>query len=607
MAIFDYKGQDGRQLLSDAYALTAYTSASAATFRLSEIAGAVVPNIVQTGSPPPGWRNLAPSELGLSNNHLDITGSYMGEGPTFDGLLSSQAKVLGKFDANGNLTGLSFNIVATSFLTDIIDYIPMFDRSYIHAFDYLLNAIKDYAIAHGLSGEDIIITGYSEGAGVANGMYSHKDDSWGGFFSDSTYLGGASPVISDGEGIYNFGFENDIVHRIAGTSDNWVDGAIGALGDNDENYLSTTDNIVLFDDVYASPLWPYGPANILNPMGWVAHVEGALFNPIELIGNSTFYNYIERDSTIILSHLSDLTRPFTWVSDKATSTSDHFGTPAFLLGSQKADKLQDGRSDDLLDGFAGNDQFRLSTGTDAVAGGSGTDKVYVLGSASNYEAIRTSDGTLFLYDTTGTNGLKELTGVEEVVFSGAIHGFLDSGTYNVTSNRLDGFLWNDIAYSSALQGTAGNNTLTGGSGRDRMFGLDGNDQLRAGGGNDLVHGGNGADTLFGEAGNDALYGGVGNDTLNGGIGHDTLSGGVGSDRFVFTDTAFGRDVISDFDIHENGDDMLGFSSAVFSSVQAILNAAVQVGDDTIIRAGSNSVTLTGVDRADLFASDLYII
>ena len=608
MAIFDYKGRDARELINEAYGLTAYTSGQAFTVGLFDELGALVPSVITTSTPPEGWRELTPEELGLDDSRLDISGSFVGEGPTFDGLLSSQAKVLGKFDENGNLTKVSFNIAATSFpfITDIIDYIPMFDNSYIHSFDYLLEALRDHSINNGLTGEDVIVTGYSLGAGVANGMFQLKDEDWDGFYANSDYITAASPKISDSEGIYNIGFENDVVFRTGGKADNWIDGAISALDGNDTPYGSTTDNIVLFDDTYSTPLWPYVQFSILNPAGWVAHVEGALFNPVQRIMDSTFYDYIERDSTIVLSHLSDLTRPFVWVEDKNTATSDHFGTPAFLLGGSKSDKLSDGRSDDFLDGFAGDDEFRLSTGTDVVAGGEGRDKAAVLGNAGDYEAMRTSDGTLYLYDTTGKYGLKELSSVEQVVFAGSVHGILDS-TYTVTPTKLDGFLWNDLSYSSVRQGGGGDDALTGTGARDRLFGLDGNDQLRAGAGNDLVAGGDGNDVLLGEAGNDALYGGVGNDLLNGGAGYDVLTGGVGSDQFVFTGSLFGQDRITDFDIHENGQDTIGFSADLFSSVEAILNAATQVGSDTVIAAGSSRVTLVGLDRTQLTADDLFIV
>lgn len=606
MPIFDYKGQDGRELLSDAWVLHSYTAGTAAFGALYGLVGAAVPDIIQNEKPPEGWRALTAEELGLSQDHVDITGSFKGEGPVFNGALAAQAHVFGKFDENGNLTKVSFSIAATSFATDILEYPAMFDNSYIHGFDYLLNAVKDYTTDHGLTGSDVLVNGYSEGAGVANGMYAQKDTAWGGFFADSDYVTGATPKITDSAGIYNFGFENDVVHRLGGTSNNFIDGALSALDGNDAEYLSTTDNIVLFDDVYSTSLWPYLQFSVLNPLNWVAHIEAVLINPIEWIGGSTFYEYIEKDSTILLNYLSDLTRPFTWMQDKDTATSSHFGTPAFLLGGTKDDKIADGRSDDFVDGFAGNDQVRLTTGTDLVAGGAGTDRVSVLGSASDYEAVRTSDGTLFLFDTTGKYGLKELTGVEKVEFSGSSHGDLAdllNATYDFSGSRLDGPFFLNKSYSSFREGTAQADSLGGTSARDRLFGLDGNDQLSGAGGNDLLHGGDGNDTLNGGDGKDALYGGAHNDVLNGGKGDDFLSGGVGSDQFVFSQD-FGRDVISDFNVHENGQDTLVFSSQVFSSVQAILNSAVQRGNDTVITSGQNSVTLTGFDRIDLTANQL---
>lgn len=185
-----------------------------------------------------------------------------------------------------------------------------------------------------------------------------------------------SPKSSNSEGIFNFGFENDVVHRLIGQETNVGSAIIDALKGSDASYTSTTDNIVLFDTIYALPTWPNGPFSIANLSGWAAHLEGIFINPIQRIGQSTFYDHIERDSTVIISNLDPISRSFTWVSDKATATSNHFGTPAFLLGTDSGRQTaRRRRSDDFWTGPAATTASRVSTGTDIVSGGDGNDKV----------------------------------------------------------------------------------------------------------------------------------------------------------------------------------------------------------------------------------------
>lgn len=619
MAIFDYKGQDARKLISDAWVLASYTSGSATVGDLFKIPGLVLDGN-NNFSPPKGWRELSASELNVDKSHVDLTGSFKGENT-----LGAQAKVFGQYDDSGQLIKMAFSIAGTNSLTDVLFYPAMIDNSYIRTFDYLLDSIKNYASDRALGGKDVLVTGYSLGGGVVDNMYLARETLADGFFKDSDYFGMESPKINDGPGVFNFGFENDVVHRIVGGETDLGSAIIGALGGSDANYASSTDNIVLFDTIYALPTWPNGPFSIANLSGWAAHIEGLFINPIERIGQSTFYQYIERDSTIIISNLDPISRGFTWVTDKQTATSNHFGTPAFLLGTDSADKLQDGTGDDFLDGFAGNDSFRVSQGTDVVAGGAGDDKVFLKGTVDTYEAIRLNDGTLFLNDTTGRYGLKELHGVEHVEFEsgltnsvsqlpliggffGGVGEVLTSG-FTVTSGKLDyeGLFGRDKAYSTALQGSQLADTLKGGSGRDLIFGMDGNDRLEGGAGNDLLHGGNGNDTLLGGSGVDQLYGGAGNDVLIGGQGNDLLSGGVGSDLFVFDQAGFGNDRISDFNLHQNGLDLLVFSKSLFASTAAVFGASSQVGADTLIQSGDSSVTLVGFSAANLSADMISLV
>lgn len=619
MAMFDYKGQDARGLISDAWNLATYTSGVATVGALYNLPGLVLGE-GNTFALPKGWREIGANELKVDKSYIDLTGSFTGEN-----VFGSQARVFGQYDDSDQLLKIGFSIAGTNSPVDLLGWPAMIDNSYIRGYDYLLDSIKNYAIDHNLSDKDVLVTGYSQGGSVTNSMYLGKETLADGFFKDSDYFGMESPKSSNSEGIFNFGFENDVVHRLIGQETNVGSAIIDALKGSDASYTSTTDNIVLFDTIYALPTWPNGPFSIANLSGWAAHLEGIFINPIQRIGQSTFYDHIERDSTVIISNLDPISRSFTWVSDKATATSNHFGTPAFLLGTDSADKLQDGRSDDFLDGFNGSDSFRVSTGTDIVSGGDGNDKVFLKGAASSYEAVKLSDGTLFLNDTSGQYGLKELHGVEHVEFETGLASALGqlpviggifssigqalTPAYTVTSGKLDfeGLFGADKAYSRAVEGSQLDDILKGTVARDLIFGQGGNDRLEGGAGNDLLHGGDGNDTLLGGTENDALYGGSGNDILIGGLGNDQLSGGVGSDLFMFNQRGFGQDRISDFNIHQNGNDLLVFSKSLFATTDAVLGATTQNGSDSIILAGDSSVTLVGFSAAQLSADMISLV
>lgn len=605
MPIFDYKGEDGRDLLATAWSLASYTGVQSfgaepalplANPLLNIVAGTNV-------QPPAGWREVSAAELGLSADKIDLQGFFKGDGPTIDGFFTSQAKVWVREDAGGQPAQISIVFAPTNNPLDVIDYPSMINGDYVHSLDYLMDAVEDYGTAKGLEGGDVIVTGYSLGAGAVNNMFAARETSWNGFYADSDYIAGAVPVIVDEPGIINIGFENDVVHRVAGNSTAFQDAIDDALLPKDPKFGSSVDNLILFDDAYASPLWPYGVFSIANLTGWIAHIEGVFTNPVTRIGNSTFYSYIEQDSVILLSNLSNLTRAVTWVQDRDTPTSDHFGDPAFILGTDYLDKLADGASDDFLDGFGGNDRFRVTTGTDVVAGGLGTDTLEVKGAAARFDAFHLSDGTLFLFDTGNLYGLKEATGVERVTFSDRPGTWFGVGDKGLTSSTGLSF----IAYDKATEGSAGKDTVTGGAGADPIFGLGGADKLYGGAGDDLVHGGDGNDYVYGDAGSDYLYGGAGADRLYGGLGNDSLTGGVGSDLFCFNSGSFGHDRVTDFNIHENGHDQLLFLKSRFATVEAVLAAAHADGENVVIEAGAgNSVTLVGIALADLTAADIVL-
>lgn len=188
------------------------------------------------------------------------------------------------------------------------------------------------------------------------------------------------------------------------------------------------------------------------------------------------------------------------------------------------------------------------------------------------------------------------------------------------NDTLDGGAGDDTLYgqggNDTIKGGTGNDKLDGGLGDDTLYGQDGNDTLSGGAGIDKLYGGNGNDkllggagndTLNGDAGNDTLNGGAGNDTLIGGIGNDTLIGGAGKDTFIFK-AGSGVDKVLDFDAGAStAGDILQLDKSVLSSFNAVKAAAVDTVDGVLIKFGTGSILLEGVEKADLHANDFFFV
>lgn len=109
-------------------------------------------------------------------------------------------------------------------------------------------------------------------------------------------------------------------------------------------------------------------------------------------------------------------------------------------------------------------------------------------------------------------------------------------------------------------------------------------------------GGSERDLLWGNEVANMLDGGAGDDVLRGFEGDDTLIGGAGSDAFVFAG-GDGDDTVADF---EDGLDLIDLSAtgAAFGDLNVTQNGA-----DTVIDYGAGTITLAGIDAANISASD----
>ncbi len=115
----------------------------------------------------------------------------------------------------------------------------------------------------------------------------------------------------------NIGYENDPVFRA-------LDGTTfssGSLGKHDGAHESTTDNIVNFNDYYASTAQNLVPFSIVNPLSWSAHGSLGYADGLNRVIDSKFYNLTHKDSTLIVSNLEESSRGKTWVEDLGAAAS----------------------------------------------------------------------------------------------------------------------------------------------------------------------------------------------------------------------------------------------------------------------------------------------
>jgi Ca2+-binding RTX toxin-like protein len=238
--------------------------------------------------------------------------------------------------------------------------------------------------------------------------------------------------------------------------------------------------------------------------------------------------------------------------------------------------------------LGGNDYVQGSSGDDIILGGKGIDTLY--GGDGN-DRIEAGGGygsfvSELLYGGNGDDTLIGSNGVDR------LEG--DAGDDLLRGRGGDDVL-NGGGGQDILRGQTGNDVLSGGSGADHLKGGEGDDILQGGANGDRLNGNDGDDRVVGGGGNDKMYGGDGTDDLSGGAGKDTISGGLGddvmeggngADKFVFRETGFGEDIITDF---EDGVDRLVVSAGVAASFADV--TLTVVGDDVIVSMGGGEVLI----------------
>ncbi|WP_202210778.1 polyurethanase [Pseudomonas paraversuta] len=527
-----------------------------------------------------GWSPISAQQLGYAGK-VDQRGTFFGEKPGYD---SAQVEILGKYDADGQLTAIGIGFRGTSgpreslisdsigdAISDLLAAIGPADyaKNYTgNAFDTLLGKVAAFAGSQGLAGKDVLVSGHSLGGLAVNSLADLSGDHWSGFYRDASYIAFASPTQSTvTSNVLNIGYENDPVFRAL----NGSDFSLSSLGVHDANQASATNNIVSFNDHYASVAWNLMPFSIANVSTWVTHLPSGYESGMNRILDSAFYDLTHKDSTIVVANLSNPARENNWVQDLNRNAEKHTGT-TLIIGSEGNDLIQGGRGNDFLEGRDGNDSFRDSGGYNIILGGKGVNTLDLQQSLNRVDVVNDGQGTLYVRDNHG--GITLARDISLLVSDEP--GWL--GLSKAVSHRVaDDGLW------------AGNSRT------------DYTHSVNAGPGDSTLKAGDHGDWLLGQGGNDHLLGSAGNDVFIGGAGDDLLESVGGSNTFVFSG-------------HFGNDTLLGYQPAdrlVFLGVEggheADYRAHASVsGNDTVLSFGSDSVTLVGVGLASLVGSDIVI-
>lgn len=254
-----------------------------------------------------------------------------------------------------------------------------------------------------------------------------------------------------------------------------------------------------------------------------------------------------------------------------TAPIDGFGNDIdnIVTGNNNANSLEGGLGDDILNGLGGMDVLKGGAGNDRLNGASGNDLLFG-GLGDDYFIVdRTTDLVIEYpgegYDTVVSSApFYSLNHHSQAIEAIRLAG---SGNIEAVGNQAD----------NLIGGQAGDNRLSGGLGND---------------------------TIFGNAGDDFLNGGAGADYLLGGIGDDILNGGFDSDRdtFIFEDN-FGQDIIQAFDnVNEDVINLARVTNIMdFADLQT--NHLTQVGADTVIADGANTITILNTASSTLDITD----
>jgi hypothetical protein len=224
----------------------------------------------------------------------------------------------------------------------------------------------------------------------------------------------------------------------------------------------------------------------------------------------------------------------------------------------------------------------LSTGTNILFGGSGTNVLNLTGLYENYRITLNADGSDTIVDRRA--GTPDGT---DIVHNFQSFQFADGLV--LTAAQLTG--------AGVVLGTSSANVLTSALPSEIILGLAGNDTLTAGAANQVLAGGTGADILNdnGQTGI-TLIGGPGNDTYN------VSNPGTVVTEFAGNGTDTVQTTLSSYQLPVNVERLVYTGSGGFTSTATAAGEIITggTGADTLSDGGFANVTLRGGGGADTF-------
>lgn len=431
-----------------------------------------------------------------------------------------------------------------------------------------------------------------------------------------------------------------------GTGDDFLDARAasnqitGYGGISNDRLFAGTAADQLFGEAGDDRLGGGGGNNVLNggdgsDTADYTYAQGAVRADLSLAGASN-NGFGAADTYIGIENLTGGDGDDVLVGDNGDNT---------LAGGAGNDSLEGRRGNDLLLGEAGDDLFLYrpgdhiqppggsGDGADTIDGGSGTDRLEILGdyrqgfsgSSSFYDPMTYSltagaGGTALLSlnqrigiygeSSSTTSRVTTMQGVETVafLFTSNPPPPLDSGGRFVYYFSTSDFVTIGDLTGTALtgridfDGAHGNDTLSAALAINLIVasGGVGNDTLITGSGNDQLTGGEGNDILTAGAGNDQLSGGDGDDTLSGRSGSNSLAGGAGVDTADYSNAVQGLNI----DLNEGRARNNGFGAEdVISGVENLIGGAqndilIGEGSANSLRGGAGADYLIGLAGND---------
>ncbi|MBN6150275.1 hypothetical protein JR065_07985 [Xanthomonas sp. AmX2] len=264
--------------------------------------------------------------------------------------------------------------------------------------------------------------------------------------------------------------------------------------------------------------------------------------------------------------------------------SSFFGIPSligtegndWLVGQYLDEVIVADKGDDTVFGGGGNDtyRYRAGDGKDRIYDTSGTDQlVFMEGIETTHVSISRDLTSITLTIAVGAtvgeiriDNVFDENGHQREGVIEAVH--FHNGTTWGMADLVSRIVLPVTAGDDVLYGTVSGEIISAQAGNDGVFGLDGDDQLNGDAGDDTIHGGNG---------NDVLAGGAGDDLLNGGAGDDTYLFGPG----------FGHDVIESYDDEAQRLDKIAFEAGIVPADVTL----TRVGNDLLLILSSGDSLL----------------